>query len=132
MRAHVGSPSPGQQVDPQWLHSRLDELAEVPGRGPVVFGEVARRCSPSGSLSSSPIRSPIRRIRSPSCARAASGHAATEPPSSELAPNSFDRVVGAGEHGCRQIEAERLCRLKINRSWYLVAACTGRSAGFRP
>jgi len=38
----------------------------------------------SGSFSPYPISTPIRRIRSPCCARAASGHAAAAAPSSVM------------------------------------------------
>src|SRR5262245_35245246 len=63
----------------------------------------SRRCH-SGSFSASPCNIPMRRIRSPCCARAASGHVAA-PPSS---------VVGAGEQRVRHVEAERPSGLEID------------------
>jgi hypothetical protein len=84
-----------------------------------------------------PISTPTRRIRSPCCARAASGHAAAAPPSSVMNcrrllrnsiqkipvesmiavssmrvrsahGNSFDHLVGAGEQCRWHVEAKRV------------------------
>jgi hypothetical protein len=39
-------------------------------------------------------------------------------------------LVGAGEQGRRDVNADRLSALRLMTSSYSVGACTGRSAGF--
>ena len=80
----------------------------------------------------SPLRNPITGIAG-CCARAASGHAAAAPPRSVMnsrrlirSPRRRARAASAAR------EAERLGGLEVDRSSYLVGACTGRSAGFSP
>jgi len=51
---------------------------------PSVCSNAATRGRFPGSSSACPIKTPIRRIRSGCCARAASGHAAAAPPSSVM------------------------------------------------
>src|SRR5262249_49199287 len=68
-----------------------------------------------------------RRIRSPCCARAASGHAAA-PPSSVMneSASSLDHLVGAGKHGCRNVETQRLRGLEIDRQLELGRCLYGK------
>ena len=46
--------------------------------------------------------------------------------------HSFNHLVGAGEEGLRQVEADRFCGFEIDDCFVLVGDCTGRSAGFSP
>src|SRR6516225_5961350 len=60
------------------------EIGALFSRARVHVGKVLAPNRASGSLSGQPISTPMRRIRSPCCARAASGHAAAAPPSSVM------------------------------------------------
>ena len=45
--------------------------------------------------------------------------------------NSFDHLAGAGEHGWRQRQTERLGGRELMTNSYLVGFCTGSSLAFR-
>src|SRR6516164_6779033 len=57
------------------------------------------RASPSGSRSARFINTPIRRIRSPCCARAASGHATAAQPSSDIKSRRLIALIPTQDHG---------------------------------
>jgi len=56
------------------------------------------------------------------CARAASGHAAAAPPSSDMNSRSLNHLVGAAQQWQRHCDAERLGGLEVDRE--SVGACT--------
>jgi hypothetical protein len=56
------------------------------------------------------------RIRSPCCARAATGQDATAPPSSDMnSRRSFDHLIGTQQDRGRQLDADRLGGLQVDR-----------------
>ena len=79
------------------------------------------------------ISTPMRRIRSGCCARAASGHAAA---AAESVMNSRRLIRSPRRRGRAASAAlsrpSALAVLRLITSSYLVGACTGRSAGFSP
>ena len=75
----------------------------------------------------------MRRIRSPCCARAASGHgrrAAEE--RDELAPLSFDHLVGARKQRWGHLNTERLGGLEIDDQLEFGRPLDRKSAGLAP
>ena len=95
----------------------------------------ARRICDSGSSALVPMSTPIRRMRSPCCACAASGNPTAAPAEQrdELAPSDHSITSSArasNEGGISRPRAFAVLRLMANS--YLVGACTGRSAGFSP
>ena len=93
----------------------------------------AKRACPSGSSAAKPLSMPMRRIRSPCCARAAIGHAAAAPPSNVMnsrrhSITSSARASSVG--GTSRPSALAVFRLMTNSN--LVDCKTGRSAGLAP
>jgi hypothetical protein len=78
------------------IAKRIIELAKA-GK----LKNAATRLCPSGSSAAKCMSTPMRRIRSGCCARAASGHAAAAPPTSDM--NSRRLIIGSP---CRRGRSE--------------------------
>src|SRR5262249_36350761 len=76
----------------------------------------ALRACPSASSAARFTSTPIRRIRSPCCARAASGHTTAAPPSSVMKSraSSLDHLVGEQLQRVGHLDAEQSRRLQVD------------------
>ena len=79
----------------------------------------ATRACPSRSSAGMFMSTPMRRIGSRCCARAASGHATAEPPSSVMNSGaaSFDHLVGEQQERLRDFQAQRLRGFEIDHQF---------------
>ena len=97
-----------QRVSIRTLRSSVQPNRDMPCRN------AAKRACDTGSSAADAICTPIRRIRSACCARAASGHAAAAPPSSVM---NSRRSVAVGtcvsSHAPRTEPYVRLSRIRL-------------------